>query len=195
MNQAADNQVDIEPERYELREDLPYRFELDRRDFLKSFGGGLLVLYLLDSADAQEPGQPRRRGFGRGGGQGVPQDIAAWLHIGEDDQITVYTGKAEVGQNIRTSLTQVVAEELNTPSARSSWSWPTRSYTPFDMGTFGSMTTPRMSPRSAAHGCHCPRDAHRPRGRDLENRPIASSPPPTAGSPTPRPEKASNSAS
>ncbi|MGO9916288.1 MAG: molybdopterin cofactor-binding domain-containing protein [Isosphaeraceae bacterium] len=148
MNQAADNQMDIEPERYELREDLPYRFELDRRDFLKSLGGGLLVLYLLDSAEAQEPGQPRRRGFGRGGGpgQGAPQDIAAWLHIGADNQITVYTGKAEVGQNIRTSLSQVVAEELNTPIGSIKLVMADTQHTPFDMGTFGSRTTPTMSP-------------------------------------------------
>jgi len=147
MNQAVEKTVDIEPERYELMEDLPYRFELDRRDFLKSLGGGLLVLYLLDSADAQEPGQNRRRGFGRGGGgQGVPQDIAAWLHIGEDNQISVYTGKAEVGQNIRTSLSQVVAEELNAPIGSIKLVMADTQHTPFDMGTFGSMTTPRMSP-------------------------------------------------
>jgi len=149
MNQAADTRMDIEPERYELREELPYRFELDRRDFLKSLGGGLLVLYLLDPADAQESGQARRRGFGRGGGgggQGVPQDIAAWLHIGADNQITVYTGKAEVGQNIRTSLSQVVAEELNAPLGSIKLVMADTQHTPFDMGTFGSMTTPRMSP-------------------------------------------------
>ena len=63
MNHSAETTLDLElePERYELREELPYRFDLDRRDFFKSLGGGLLVLYLLDSAEAQEPGQPRRR--------------------------------------------------------------------------------------------------------------------------------------
>src|SRR5262249_51152481 len=40
--------MEIEPERYELWEAPAYRFELDRRDFLKAMGGGLLVLYLLD---------------------------------------------------------------------------------------------------------------------------------------------------
>jgi isoquinoline 1-oxidoreductase len=147
MNQRAETNMDIEAERYELREELPYRFELDRRDFLKSLGGGLLVLYLLDSADAQESGQVRRRGFGRGGGQGVPEDIAAWLHIGEDSQITVYTGKAEVGQNIRTSLAQVVAEELNSPLGSIKMVMADTQHTPFDMGTFGSRTTPDMSRR------------------------------------------------
>ena len=60
---------------------------------------------------AQPPG-------GRGGRGGRAQEIGAWLHIGEDGAVTVYTGKVEVGQNIRTSLTQVVAEELRVPVDR-----------------------------------------------------------------------------
>src|SRR5262249_33608131 len=75
----------------------------------------------------------------------VAQEIGAWLHIGKDGQITVFTGKAEVGQNIRTSLTQVVAEELRVaPTAIRLVMADTR-LTPFDMGTFGSGTTPRMA--------------------------------------------------
>ncbi len=82
---------------------------------------------------------------GGGGGQAAPQDIGAWLHIGEDGQITVYTGKAEVGQNIRTSLTQVVAEELHVAPGSIHLVMADTQLTPFDMGTFGSRTTPDMS--------------------------------------------------
>ena len=60
-------------------------------------------------------GDSRRAGAGgRGRGTARPREIGAWLHVGEDGAVTVYTGKVEVGQNIRTSLTQVVAEELRT---------------------------------------------------------------------------------
>ena len=111
-------------------------------------GGGLLVLYLLDrdapEAEAQQPGG--RRGGGFGGGP-APQDIGAWLHIGEDGRISVYTGKAEVGQNIRTSLTQAVAEELHVPIDSIRMVMADTQLTPFDMGTFGSRTTPDMSRR------------------------------------------------
>ena len=62
-------------------------------------------------------------------------------------QITVYTGKAEVGQNIRTSLTQVVAEELHAAPASIHLVMADTQLTPFDMGTFGSRTTPDMSQR------------------------------------------------
>jgi len=136
----------LEPERYELHEEPAYRFDLDRRGFLKSLGGGILVFYLLEAAHAQPPGAGRRRGGGRGG-QPAPQDIGAWLHIGEDAQITVYTGKAEVGQNIRTSLTQVVAEELHAAPGSIRLVMADTQLTPFDMGTFGSRTTPDMSRR------------------------------------------------
>ena len=56
--------------------------------------------------------QKKPVGGGFGGGN-APQDVGAWLHIGEDGRVSVYTGKAEVGQNIRTSLTQAVAEGVS----------------------------------------------------------------------------------
>src|SRR5262249_38602737 len=68
----------------------------------------------------------------------------AWLHIGEDSAITVYTGKVEVGQNIRTSLTQAVAEELRVPVGRVRLVMADTQLTPYDGGTAGSRTTPDM---------------------------------------------------
>ncbi|MDQ3813841.1 MAG: molybdopterin-dependent oxidoreductase, partial [Armatimonadota bacterium] len=83
--------------------------------------------------------RPRRGG-------GMPPEIAAWLHIAEDGAVTVYSGKAEVGQNIRTSLAQAVAEELHAPLASISLVLGDTDLTPYDAGTFGSRTTPAMSP-------------------------------------------------
>jgi isoquinoline 1-oxidoreductase len=118
--------------------------EVSRRDFIRVAGGGIVVALLLgDSALAQPPGG---RG-GRGGGEPPPQEIGAWLHIGEDSAVTVFTGKVEVGQNIRTSLTQVVAEELRVGVPRIRLVMADTALTPFDMGTFGSRTTPTMAPQ------------------------------------------------
>ncbi len=109
----------------------------------------------------------------------MPQEIGAWLHIGEDGQITVYTGKVEVGQNIRTSLTQVVAEELRAPLGSIQLVMADTQLTPFDMGTFGSRTTPDDVAAAAAHGRGRPRDA-RSTSRPRPGRPTdRSSPPPT----------------
>jgi isoquinoline 1-oxidoreductase len=112
-----------------------------RRDFFAVLGGGIVVL-LDDEIYAQETGGPRR-----GGGGAVPAEIGAWLHIGETGVVTVYTGKVEVGQNARTSLTQAVVEELRAPAESVKLVMGDTDLTPFDMGTVGSMTTPRMWPQ------------------------------------------------
>ena len=54
-------------------------------------------------------------------------------------------GKVEVGQNIRTSLSQAVAEELCVPIDKVRLVMGDTQLTPFDMGTFGSRTTPIMN--------------------------------------------------
>ena len=111
-----------------------------RRDFFAVLGGGIMVL-LDDEIYAQETGGPRR------GNQAVPVEIGAWLHIGDTGIVSVYTGKVEVGQNARTSLTQAVIEELHTLPANVKLVMADTALTPFDMGTVGSMTTPRMWPQ------------------------------------------------
>ncbi len=74
-------------------------------------------------------------------------EVAAWIHIGEDGKVTVYTGKVEVGQNIRTSLSQLVAEELMVPIASITMIMGDTDLVPYDRGTFGSLTTPQMGPQ------------------------------------------------
>jgi len=139
---AAVPTYSLEPERYELAAAAPYRFDLDRREFFKFLGAGVLVVSVLrPAAMAQESGGARRRG------DSLPKEIDAWLHIGESGQVTVYTGKVEVGQNIRTSLTQAVAEELKVPMEKIELVMGDTQLVPFDMGTFGSRTTPTMNPQ------------------------------------------------
>ncbi|HTS38078.1 MAG TPA: molybdopterin cofactor-binding domain-containing protein [Candidatus Solibacter sp.] len=140
MSTKSEMPLHIEPERYELSAAAPYRFDLDRREFFQFLGAGLLVVSALSTARAQESGGGARRR-----GDSLPQEIDAWLHIGEDGKVTVFTGKVEVGQNIRTSLTQAVAEELHVPLAKIEMVMGDTQLTPFDMGTFGSRTTPTMN--------------------------------------------------
>lgn len=121
-------------------DDKPYWFRLDRRDFLKLFGGGLLVCLTDVSAWGQESG----RNFGS---HELPKNIAAWLSIAADGRVTVFTGKVEVGQNIRTSLAQLVAEELRAPFDTITMVMGDTDLVPWDAGTFGSRTTPTMGPQ------------------------------------------------
>jgi isoquinoline 1-oxidoreductase len=128
----------LETEQHEVSGILHW-FTLDRRDFLKVFGGGLLVCAAAPSALARESGRAR-------GGQQLPKDIDSWLHIAPDGRITVLTGKVEMGQNIRTSLAQQVAEELRAPFDQITMLMGDTDLVPWDAGTFGSQTTPRMAP-------------------------------------------------
>jgi isoquinoline 1-oxidoreductase len=118
----------------------PRSLQLARRDFLKVLGGGLLVCLARTPAWTQESG----RAFG---GHELPKDVSAWLHIAVDGQVKVFTGKVEVGQNIRTSLAQLVAEELKVPFDAITMIMGDTDLTPWDMGTFGSRTTPTMGPQ------------------------------------------------
>ncbi len=68
-------------------------------------------------------GSPRGMDAGRrhGAGSKLPGSLGknpsldAWIRIDADGKVTAFTGKAELGQGIRTALTQVVAEELEVP--------------------------------------------------------------------------------
>jgi isoquinoline 1-oxidoreductase len=133
--------VRFEPERYELSRPPAYTFALDRRELFRVLGGGVAVALVAKEALAlQESGRGGRRG-------GMPQDIGSWLHIGADGKVTVLTGKVEVGQNIRTSLSQVVAEELRVSIDSIEMVMGDTDLTPYDQGTFGSRTTPTMAPQ------------------------------------------------
>ena len=145
MSQTPISDVYLEPERYELHSDgSPHCSKMARRQFFKVLGGGIVVLFTATSALAQR--RQGGRGNRRAGGD-TPSELGAWLHVGEEGVVTVYTGKAEVGQNIRTSLTQVVAEELPTPLDSIRLVMGDTDLTPYDRGTFGSRTTPTMAPQ------------------------------------------------
>jgi CO/xanthine dehydrogenase Mo-binding subunit len=123
---------------------LSYRFELQRRDFLRvltAMGGGLMVVTTIPAA-AQESG-------GRAQGREATRELSSWIHVGQDGRVTAYTGKVELGQNIRTSLAQAVSDELRVPISAVSMQMCDTDVVPFDMGTFGSRTTPFLAPELA----------------------------------------------
>jgi len=121
-------------------------FALDRRRFLRLFGGGIAVGLAAPGAGvlrAQESGRARES-------HELPKDLAAWLHIDKDGRVTVFTGKVEMGQNIRTSLSQQVAEELRVSVDAIQMVMGDTDLCPWDAGTFGSRTTPTMGPQLRA---------------------------------------------
>ena len=115
-----------------------------RRDFLKTAGGGLVVVLVAprlsaltsfgESTDLEPQSQDPQS----------TDQIAAWLHVDERGLVTVCTGKVEFGQGIRTSLTQHVAEELRAPVESIRLVMGDTELTPYDAGTFGSRSTPQV---------------------------------------------------
>ena len=121
-----------------------HHFELARRDFFKLLGAGIAVFAIAKDSLAMQETAPSPRAFHT---EELPKEISAWLHIGEDGSVTGFTGKAELGQNIRTSLAQTIADELRVPFESVRMVTGDTALTPFDAGTFGSRTTPTMTPQ------------------------------------------------
>jgi len=85
-----------------------------RRGFLQGSGALVVSFSLLssrafDAVAADDGGLPASL-------SNTPY-LDAWIRIDAKGDVTVFTGKAELGQGIRTALTQIAAEELEVPPA------------------------------------------------------------------------------
>ncbi len=120
---------------------------MDRRHFVKLLGGGILVTVNLGPLTLfNSTAEPAFQG------RGYPEDINAYLHIAEDGRVTLYSGKIEMGQGVMTSLSQMAAEDLGVSLDSMHIIMGDTDVCPWDMGTFGSMTTRFFGPavRAAA---------------------------------------------
>lgn len=122
-------------ETLELENDLA-PVNMDRREFLKLLGGGIFVFFTV--GDSLE--------FAQTWGRRYPEDFNAYLRIGEDGRVTCFTGKIEMGQGIITSLAQMLAEELDVPFNQVDMVMGDTDRCPWDMGTFGSLSTKFFGP-------------------------------------------------
>jgi CO/xanthine dehydrogenase Mo-binding subunit len=141
MSKLENNFV-LEPERFEFRAAPMHHFALERREFFKLLGAGIAFFVVAKASLAQETAPSHA--FHN---EELPTQISAWLHIGEDGSVTAFTGKAELGQNIRTALAQTVADELRVPFDSVRMVMADTALSPFDAGTFGSRTTPTLTPQ------------------------------------------------
>ncbi len=115
---------------------------IDRRTFFGLVGGGVVVFVTLGPGAVFS--QQRRRLY--------PEDLNAYLLIGSDGRVTVFSGKIEMGQGVMTSQAQMVAEELRVALDAVEMVMGDTDRCPWDMGTFGSLTTRMFGPylRAAA---------------------------------------------
>ena len=120
---------------------------INRRQFLKIAGSGIVLFFTIGDLPvfAQE-------GRGRGPQRVLPTDYNAFLRIGADGRVACYTGKIEMGQGIVTSLAQELADELDVSLDAVDMVMGDTDLCPWDMGTFGSMSTRSFGPALRSAG-------------------------------------------
>ena len=111
---------------------------LSRRAFLKAVGGGIIIYFSTGILPALEAAERR--------GQALPTDFNAFLRIGADGRVSLFTGKVELGQGVVTSLAQMLADELDVSPAQVDMVMGDTDLCPWDMGTFGSRSTRFFGP-------------------------------------------------
>jgi len=110
---------------------------VSRRRFLKRTGGLVVAFNLLGSAAvlAQAPAKPKLPGS-----LDRYRRLDSWLRINADGTVTVFTGKVELGQGIKTALAQLAAEELDVDLKRVEMVTADTSVTPDEGVTSGSLS-------------------------------------------------------
>ncbi len=114
--------------------------DTSRRDLFKLAGGGIVIFFGLNPL---AEGLAQRR-------VNYPSDFHAYLAIGENGRITVFSGKIEMGQGVLTSQAQMAAEELGVDVSAIDMVLGDTDKCPWDMGTFGSLTTRMFGPHLRA---------------------------------------------
>ena len=122
---------------------------LNRRDFIKLLGGGIVVIVGVGDAEWLVGQEPARF---QGGGRSLPSDFNAFLRIGADGRVTCFTGKIEQGQGAISALPLMLAEELEISPSAVDMVMGDTDLCPYDMGTFGSQCIRAFGPalRAAA---------------------------------------------
>ncbi len=133
--------------------------QASRRDVL----GGLLVAFALaPTAGLAQTGG----GEGSGGPPTVAPDLPgtlakfpdldAWIRIGGDGRVTVFTGKVELGTGVKTAMAQLAADELDVAIGRVDLITADTALTPNEGVTAGSQTL-EQSGTAIANAAACVR--------------------------------------
>ncbi len=107
--------------------------QIDRREFLKNIGGGIIIVFSISQMGFLTGCKPRN------GGE-FPE-FNAYLRVKEDGRVDCFSGKIEMGQGANTSLAQALADELEVGIDKIDMIMGDTDLCPHDDGTWGSMTS------------------------------------------------------
>src|SRR5437762_13911814 len=152
---------------------------VNRREFLKTgaaAGATLVIGFYLPAFERRDPHAPESL---------APFKPNAWIEIRPDGTVTIWTGRSEMGQGVRTSMPMIVAEELE-----ADWTRVRVAQADADPAYGAQFTVGSRSVRSgfeplrkagaaarelligaAAPTCDAPHDACRPRNATVEHAP------------------------
>ncbi len=120
---------------------------MNRREFLKITGNGLFLYFTVGEIPFVQ-----QEALGQRTQPSLPTDFNAFLKIGQDGRVSCFTGKIEMGQGPITSLAQMLADELDVQLDAVDMIMGDTDVCPWDMGTFGSLTTRQFGPALRSAG-------------------------------------------
>ncbi len=128
---------DLQNDIQNVGEDGASSFCSHRRDFFRLLGPGLYLLFQIEDPWLKGQGSRTRQ---------YPEDFNAYLRIGENEQVTCFTGKVELGQGLTASLAQMLAEELAVRYESVIVVLGDTRFCPWDGGTNGSRSIKYFGP-------------------------------------------------
>jgi len=106
-----------------------------RRSFLKAGGAFVLTFSFAPEIALSQAKPPQLPGS-----LSTNRMLDAWIRIGADGRITIFTGKIELGQGIGTALAQIAADELDVDIKRIEMIHGDTERTPDEGQTAGSLS-------------------------------------------------------
>jgi isoquinoline 1-oxidoreductase len=113
-----------------LSGDMNNPWEMDRREFMKKIGGGLIISFSVSGFPVLACADEEKK-----------SEVNAYLRIGADGRVTLFSGKIEMGQGPITSLPMMLADELDVNLESVDIIMGDTDLCPWDEGTYGSLST------------------------------------------------------
>src|SRR3954469_19947545 len=122
------------------------RTSISRRDFVKG-SGALIVGFTFSSSILEAVASPQAQPGAAAGFGPQANSLDSWLVVNADESVTVFTSKVDLGTGVITSLSQIVAEELDTAFERIRMETGDTDQTIDQAATVGSQTVRRAGPQ------------------------------------------------